>query len=56
MVNCFTVNIFPLSPHEMRVGKKAMNPIAHQTPTILFKWDTGNIVSIFKLQPTHDTC
>lgn len=55
MVNCFTVNIFPLSPHEMRVGKEAMNPIAHQTPTIHFKWDTENTVSIFKLQPTRDT-
>lgn len=55
MVNCFTVNIFPLSPHEMRVGKEVMNPIAHQTLTILFKWDTENIVSISKLQPTRDT-
>lgn len=55
MVNCFTINIFFLSPHEMRVGKEAMNLIAHQTPTILFKWDTENTVSISKLQPTCDT-
>ena len=34
----------------MRVGKEAVNPIAHQTPIIHFGWNVENIVSISKLQ------